>query len=326
MYPSLFVIYVLLSVAYSTAPIFVSECGTLDAPFATYQLAHDISISDDSYGLVCFNIKADGVTLDGNGFELSSASNTLLHATGVNFHGLSTTVTNMRITNLRTGIHSNGKFGQVVNNTITHAINGIDVSATNNKISNNLIGDFDANESTSGIYVYFPPIVPIDSFTNITNNVISDIRGDSFALGISVYYATSVYIANNQIQNLQGGIMNEYISVTHGSVDAHDNTFGSLPQEGYMPSATTLLLSGITLLVSIQLLRTTPGPAVHRKKQEEEEEKKKEEEEKKKEEEEKKKEEEEKKKEMEEFEKDGADEVRKPSTLSISLGSSPGMG
>lgn len=305
MYPALFVIYALGSiVSASLDPIHVSECGTLDTSHATYKLMHDIAINDQSYDFVCLSIKGDGITLDGNGFELSSALHTLLPVTGVKYDGLSTTVTGMRITNLRTGIHANGMYGEVNNNTITHAVNGIDVSATNNKISNNFIGDFAADESASGIYVYFSPVAPVDSFINVTNNVIYDIRGDSFVVGISVYYANLVSIAYNQIINLRGEFT-EDISVIYGSAEVHDNTF--IHHEVYIPSASTLLLSLITLLVSMHFLRASRtshkleevemrGPEDERKEED-----------------------------GEEYEMDGADRVKKAKQPKKSPNSSPQM-
>jgi hypothetical protein len=221
---ALFVIVVLLSAVY-TRPIYVSECGILTTPRSTYTFAHDIVVQNTSYGYVCFDITGDEITLDGNGFELLSASNELTHTTGVQFSGGNVVITNIRIKNMRTGIRANGKFGDIYNNTITQAINGIDVSAMHNNVQNNIIRKFEAYESTAGIYVYFPAIVPVDSYINITNNVISDIQADSFALGISVYYATSVFISHNFIFDLRGGISSEAISVIHGEIDAVNNSF-----------------------------------------------------------------------------------------------------
>ena len=91
----------------------MSECGVLATPFSTYQLTNDIAVRDTSYGYVCFDIlynkemftsvgvvrvrgysnknlidediTGHGITLDGNGFELSSASEKMLHATGVQY-------------------------------------------------------------------------------------------------------------------------------------------------------------------------------------------------------------------------------------------------
>eukprot|EP00026_Physarum_polycephalum_P009783 Phypoly_transcript_09919.p1 GENE.Phypoly_transcript_09919~~Phypoly_transcript_09919.p1 ORF type:complete len:325 (+),score=75.94 Phypoly_transcript_09919:162-1136(+) len=320
MYLSLFVILVLLSIVIATSPILVAECGTLNIPHSTYKLAHDIIVRNTTYGFVCFDITGDEIMLDGNGFELSSASNKMLHATGVRYSGRGTVVANLRVANMRTGIHAKGKFGEVFNNTITRAINGIDVSAANNRIQNNIVGQFEAYEATAGIYVYFPAIAPVDSFINITNNVISDIQGDSFALGISVYYATSVFIANNFIFNLRGGISSEEISVIHGKIDSVDNSFSPpLTPEGSYTQAITTLASLFALVASFVYYRSSspslPPPSERSKeiqKEEKEDEKEKEEKEKEKEREEKEKE--------EEYEMDGAD-VIKP-TMSVQLGSS----
>jgi len=328
MYLSLFVIFVLLSVANST-PILVSECGKLNNSFTTYHFAHDIVVSDTSYGFVCLDITGEGITLDGRGFELAPASKKMLHATGVQSSGESAIVTNIHITNMRTGILAKGKYGEIFNNTITHAINGIDVSATHNRIQNNIIGQFEAYESTAGIYVYFPAIAPVDSFINITNNVISDIKGDSFALGISVYYATSVFIAHNFIFNLQGGISSQEISVINGLVDSVGNSFNPPTSDGTYTQLITVLASLFALLASLVYYQSSslslsptpvslPQPTPVCESEKEREEKKKE-----KEKDEKEKEKDEKEREREDFELDGADVVK--TTMSISLGSSPNV-
>lgn len=254
---ALFVIYALIAIAVATP---IHDCGVLDQPFTTYELVNDIAINNLSYGFVCFNIKGNGITLDGNGFQLSSASGEMLPAVGVQYSGTGNTVTNLRVSNFRTGIHANGKFGKVHGNTITRAVSGIDVTATNNDISNNIIRNFNSDsESASGIYVYFPAIVPVDSSVKITNNVISDIQGDSFVLGVSVYYATSVNIANNQIFNLHGGISNEEISIIDGEATLVDNVFTA--SEGYATTATTVLLSALAVAASFVYFRSSSAPS-----------------------------------------------------------------
>jgi len=337
MYLSLFVTLVLLYAVYAASPILVSECGTLNISRSTYRLAQDIVVRNTSYGYVCFDITGDEITLDGNGFELSSAYNRMLHATGVQYSGKGIVVANLRVANMRTGIYAKGKFGEVSNNTITRAVNGIDVSATNNKIQNNIVGQFHAHESTAGIYVFFPAIAPVDSFINITNNVISDIYGDSFALGISVYYATSVFIANNFVFNLRGGVSSEEISVIHGKIESVGNSFNPPPApEGSYTQAMTALGSLFALVASFIYSRSS-SPSLpplsessketekdenagekEKEKEEEEEEEDKEREKKEMEWEEKEKE---KEREGEECEMDGADVVVK-TTMSFRLGSS----
>lgn len=257
MYKSVFVIFVLLSVAFATTPILVTECGTLAVPYSTYTLANDIAVRNTTFGYVCFDILGTGIVLNGNGFKLSSASDTMLPATGVRYSGAGAVVTNMQISNLRTGIHAKGTYGEVCNNTISHAINGIDVSATHNKIHHNIIGQFEADESASGIYVYFPAIAPVDSYINITNNIISDIQGDVFALGISVYYATSVSVANNHIYNLRGGLSTQEISVIHGHIDSVANSFVAPVEEGSYVQSITMLASVIALVASFVFFRSS---------------------------------------------------------------------
>lgn len=312
----LYFIALYIFVAYATATVLLYECGTLDVPSATYKLAQDIHVNNSDFGYVCFDIKGGYVTLDGNGFELSS--NKLIPAIGIQYTAERVTVKNMRITNLRTGIRASGKFGEVLNNTITRGVNGIDVCATNNQISGNFIGNFDADEATAGIYVYFPALAPVDSSINITNNVISDIRGDSFAMGISVYYATSVFIANNHIYNLWGGVLKEEISVMHGKMYALDNSFEAPILSGNL-STPELLVSLVALLATFIVSRSGSGaqPKEMKKKDEVKEEEEKEEEEEKS-------EKEKKKEEEEEFEMDGADVI---GPLSFSVGTSPvGLG
>jgi hypothetical protein len=318
-------IFLCISVAYAISPpILLHECGTLNISFATYKLAQDISVQNSNFGYACFDITGPFVTLDGNGFKLSSPE--LLPGTGVHYTVEGVKIKNMHITNMRTGIRASGKFGEVYDNTITNGVNGIDVCATHTIVSGNIIGNFDANEeSTAGIYVYFPALEPIDSSINITNNVISNIRGDSFVTGISVYYATSVHISYNQIFNLWGGILREEISVMHGNAHVSDNSFTEPSVESTL-STSELLLSILALAATFFISRSTYGResdiknVADKMKETELEEKEVD-----------KKgrkftEEERKEKEKEEVEMDGADEIRK-SRLSFSLRSSPvGLG
>jgi len=310
MSPALFVIYLIVATVAAT-PIY--ECGVLDQPFATYTLANDIAVSNLSYGSACFDIKGNGITLDGNGFEVYATSSEVLPATGVQYSGTGATVSNLRVSNFRTGILANGKFGKVHHNTITRAVNGIDVTASNNDVSNNIIRDFNAkSESTSGIYVYFPAIIPVESGITITNNVISNIQGDNFVLGISVYYATSVYIAHNQIFDLRGEVSAEEISVISGKAELVDNIFSS---NGYIPTAATLLVSALALIASLAYFRSSssspvdisPAPVQDMTNEKDEETRKKE-------------------KEQDFLAQDGADQLKlRKNTLSFSLKSSPGM-
>lgn len=339
MYSALFVIYAIIA-AVTATPIYVHECGILDSPLATYALANDIKISNLSYGHVCLDIKGNGITLDGNGFQLSSASGLLLPGTGVQYSGTGATVTNLRVSHLRTAIHANAKFGKVHSNTITRAVNGIDVTATNNEIYNNIIKDFEAADSASGIYVYFPAMSPVDSSISITNNIISDIQGENFVLGISVYYATSVYIAHNQIYNLQA-VLSEEISVINGQAKLVDNVFA--PTDVVEYSTATLLVSGLALLASIfyyhfyytssssPVSLSSPVSHVELKSssvdEDDEEDDEEEEEEKEETVEETKLSEEEvrKRKEKEIFDKDGADDLKMKRLVSWHIGSSPSM-
>lgn len=327
---SLFVFFVLLSVAFATSlPVY--ECGTLRSSFTTYRLARNIAVENVSYGYVCFDIIGAGITLDGNGYELTSASNKLLYATGVQYSAENVVVKNMQISNMRTGILAKGKHGEVSNNTIRRGVNGIDVSATNNKITNNVIGEFEADESTSGVYVYFPAIKQVESFIDITNNVISDISGDTFALGISVYYATSVSVANNFIYNIKGGLSGKEISVMSGKIEAHDNSFNPPPSEGGYTQLITIFASAFTLLASVVFYyasapRTSPTvtflppkPAEFTFSAESDDESEDEDEEKSEEEREKA-QEEKKRQDKEEYEKE---KPQSPKTMSFHLGSSP---
>lgn len=249
MYLALFVIYTIIA-AVAATPIEVKECGVLDSPLATYKLANDILISNLSYGFVCLNIRGNGITLDGNGFLLSSEDGSLLSGTGVQYSGTGATVTNLRVSNLRTGIHANAKFGKVHRNTITRAVNGIDITATHNDIYNNIIKEFISDEATSGIYVYFPAIAPIDSSISITNNIISDIQGDTFALGISVYYATSVLIARNEISNIKA-LLGDDISIINGDATLVDNILSAPSSNVVEYSTATMVVSGLALLASV---------------------------------------------------------------------------
>jgi len=244
-------LYMLFVGASATAPILVSECSTLNVPFATYRLANNIEVNNSANdGFVCFDITSNGITLDGNGFEISPASHKHINAIGVQFSGKNVIVTNLQIANLRTGIHAKGTYGQVTRNIITGTVNGIDVSAPHNEISHNTIKGAGSADVSSGIYVYFPSMVPTAAHVSITNNVISNIQGEDFAIGISVYYATAVNIAYNRIFNLQGGFAKE-ISVIGGEAEVKGNVFRAATEEGTsFPLLTTILLSCAAILVS----------------------------------------------------------------------------
>jgi len=230
------------------APILVSECATLSVPFATYKLANNVVVNNSVDKFVCFDITSNGITLDGNGYGISTLSQTYTDAIGVQYEGANVTVTNLQISYLKTGILAKGKYGTVTRNIITETVNGIDVSATHNDVSYNTIRGSSAAGLSSGIYVYFPSVSPTAAHVTITNNVISDIQAEDFALGISVYYATAVNIAYNRIFNLRGEFSKE-ISIIGGEAEIKGNVFGAVPIEA--PSfSSAILLSCAAVLVS----------------------------------------------------------------------------
>ena len=110
-------------------PTFVSTCGLLDAPGATYLLTANISlISPDN----CFTIAADGITLDGNFFTITGAGG----ATGVVLENRTgVTVQNITATGFNEGIALVGSSGNTLSdNTFSNNVRGIYlVNFNNNK-------------------------------------------------------------------------------------------------------------------------------------------------------------------------------------------------
>lgn len=77
---------------------------------------------------------------------------------------MNATVQNLQISNIRTGIRAKGEHGKVQRNTISGAVSGIDVSAAHNDISYNTISGSNIGETSSGIYVFFPSVVPAPAY------------------------------------------------------------------------------------------------------------------------------------------------------------------
>jgi len=238
----------------STEPILLFECGNLDTPFSTYRLGNDIVLNKDvGDNFVCFNIPAEGVTLDGNGFGILSRD--VLAAIGVQYTGANVTVQNMHLSGLRVGVSAKGMFGKVEHNVIEKSGTGIEVSSAYNQISNNNIHGLH-EDSSAGIYVFFPPLEPVESHIEIMSNIIHDIHGDLFALGISVYYATAVKAMYNYVYDLDGAYSKEIYAVG-GEVEIKGNVFSapdiravSVPAADGLPLPSAFLLSCATILVS----------------------------------------------------------------------------
>jgi len=121
----------------------ISTCQTLDIPGETYVLTSDITTSGD-----CLLITADGITLDGNGYNITGDGTgigvDIISSTGV-------TVKNLNVSNFNFGIYIGSSNGNTItNNTISnitqYALNLY--GSSNNLVSSNYI-----SFSDNGIHI-----------------------------------------------------------------------------------------------------------------------------------------------------------------------------
>ncbi len=139
----------------------LSRCDTLDIPDRTYVLSHDLITSE-----VCFKIIADGITLDGGGYTITSLLiPEQFQNIGVDVSGTTdVTVKNLKISDFRTGIAVTASDTSLINNSITNARTGI-------RISNSCVAtltDNTVNSGTDGI------VVAYSSGVTLTGNTAND--------------------------------------------------------------------------------------------------------------------------------------------------------
>ena len=110
----------------------ISTCQALSVPGETYALTSDITVTGD-----CFDITADGITLEGNGHKITGDGTgigvEIISATGV-------TVQNLDISHFISGIYLTGSNANTVtNNIISYTSYGVNFvgASTNNLISSN---------------------------------------------------------------------------------------------------------------------------------------------------------------------------------------------
>jgi parallel beta-helix repeat protein len=170
----------------------VNDCGNLTTENAVYTLTQDVNSTG-----TCFNIQANNITLDCNGYEINYSSDGGNYEYGVHSSGYDfTTVKNCVITEgLSAGDYDYGIYfedadnGTIENNTITTSgSSGYGTylrESSNNNLNNNTI-------TTSGTYGYGTRLRS-SSNNSLTNNKVNSSQSNSYVL----YGTTSLYYNNS---------------------------------------------------------------------------------------------------------------------------------
>ncbi len=178
----------------------LSRCDTLDIPGETYVLNYDLTSSE-----VCFKIIADGITLDGNGYTITSLiTSEQFQNIGVDVSGTTgVTVKNLKISDFRMGITVTASDTSLINNFITNADTGI-------YISNSCVVTLTrntANSGTDGI------VITYSSGVTLTRNTANDNLDD----GINISNSHGTVLTGNTA-GISEGQSNRGISI-NGSND-----------------------------------------------------------------------------------------------------------
>jgi parallel beta-helix repeat protein len=188
------------SIGYNSSRL--KECAILDSANTLYTLLNDVSTTT-----TCFNITADNVTLDGQGYNVDG-DDEISDDYGVYAANQSNlTIRNLNITNFSNGIYfSEVNDSLLKDNTLySNVKEAVFLSGSySNKLTNNTI--FDNND---GIY-----LDANSSYNNITNNTVND-NGDD---GIYVRHSSNNQIRGNYVNGsgnsgieLDGGANHEVI-------------------------------------------------------------------------------------------------------------------
>jgi len=176
----------------------INSCQILNIPNETYVLTSDITLFAPQ---LCFNIAADGITLDGNGHTVTGSG-----GTGVLIAGRdNVTVENLTLKHFTQGMfYTFGHSSLIKNNVVDSAFEGIRLTgnANDNILENNIITNTNAN----GIAI-------ANSERNVVreNSVIFN-----SGTGIGVGSSEDNFFVNNIIENnLQNGI---------GATNSEENT------------------------------------------------------------------------------------------------------
>ena len=169
----------------------ISDCGTLDTENTIYTLTNNVNSTD-----TCFNITANNITLDCQGYEINYSSDG-----GNNEHGVYSTSNSSTIKNCNIveGVIV-GNFDSAIY--FNNAKNGI--------INNNII-------TTSGISSYGIYLSTNSNNNTISNNTIT--TSEEYAHGINLYSNTN----NNLFLGINVNTNNIYANTIN--VDDGDNNF-----------------------------------------------------------------------------------------------------
>lgn len=157
----------------------ITSCGVLDTENGTYTLTSDIS----NYAFdICFNIRANGVTLDGAGHSVTAVSSSsslyaVVSTSTLTVDATSSAFTNLTIKNIKFYNFAHGLFGRG-----TDVPDGIGGDGTDVSIDHTTIGNIDVSGGDPTEKGGDGGDVTLE--TVITNNIISR-GGDSTACGIA---------------------------------------------------------------------------------------------------------------------------------------------
>ena len=161
------------------------SCGTLNQPNIVYTLQNDIQIN----GSTCFDITADNITLNGNGYTIAGNRSAQHGIYSLNTNNI--TIKNIQIKNFSSSSFYAGIYLDTVTNSELSYINstfnngeGIYIIGGYNKRINNILV---LNNTVDGILL-----------SNTYNNSIENITALNNSIGFSLYTAAN----NNTINNL----------------------------------------------------------------------------------------------------------------------------
>ncbi|MFA5855874.1 MAG: hypothetical protein WC867_00820 [Candidatus Pacearchaeota archaeon] len=207
----------------------LTQCGVLDVENGYYRLMNNVSNNE-----TCFNITADNVTLDGNGYLINFSSD----SGDANYGIYGNRISNITIKNCKfiaksrdsyydDGIYlANSNFSLIYNNSFESCFNGVNiVNSTFITIENNTL-----NNIATGVYFW----AVTDS--NVTNNIIND--GNSWS-GVALSISNRSLIYGNLISNFTGMV------VITGAIDLSSSYYNRI-----ILNNITGVYSGIQLILS----------------------------------------------------------------------------
>ena len=201
----------------------ITGCGTLSVKNGVYILMKNISTTGS-----CFNIRADGITLDGKGYTITGDKGTLDNGIPTTARD-SLTIKNLRIRNFYHGIFLSRLTNSVISNVDIRNNTGYGISMTgyDNIVENSYIGDsIDNSDDEYGIYIQNADYIG-GSFNNVIRNNIVTKNTD---VGIYINGGTSLVVSDNDITYngksgyLDGGVL---ISSSAQNISIIDNDISS---------------------------------------------------------------------------------------------------